>query len=327
MINNRDDKPKKMAAELITMLRDDKGIAFTVMNEATAESYLLEKNNYLRTASYRKNYIKHQDGPAAGQYIDLDFAYLAELSTIDMYLRFILLKMCIDVEHALKVAIIADIESNPSEDGYSVVDSFLAKHPEIIRSIEEKADSIFTGDLISKYFKLCSVFNTNSGRINTRIMNTDCPAWVLVEIIGFRNLLTFYGYYSSLYSAKRKFDKNVMNAIRSLRNACAHNNCLLNSLQPKNTQPPPIISKYVASIESVGKEERKKKLSCRPLFEIVCLLYAYSYLVSENVRESRVSELKIFVHGRMIKNANYFNSNQLLSTSFDFLKKVVDNLP
>ena len=100
MISNRTDKPKKTAAELIAMLRDSKGILFTRMNEATATAYLLEKNNYLRTASYRKNYDKRKDGPEAGTYIRLEFAFLTELSTIDMYLRFLLLKMCIDVEHA-----------------------------------------------------------------------------------------------------------------------------------------------------------------------------------------------------------------------------------
>lgn len=307
------------------MLRDEKGITFCSMDEQTASAYLIEKNNYLRTASYRKNYEKHKDGPAVGKYIHLDFAYLAELSTIDMYLRFILLKMCIDVEHALKVSIIADIELNQKEDGYAVVNSFLEKRPEIVRSIEEKADSVFTGDLISKYFRLCSVFD-NTGHMHTRVLDIDCPAWVLVEIIGFHNLVTFYDYYCSLYPSTKRLDKNIMNAIRSLRNACAHNNCLLNSLRPEGTQPPAIISKYVAGIQTIGKEERKNKLSCRPLFEIVCLLYSYDQLVSENVRNSRVSELKDFVNGRMIKHSDFFSDNQLLTTSFGFLQKIVDNL-
>lgn len=86
-MSNFIDKPMRSPSELIAMLRDDKGITFNYMSEADAESYLSDRNNYLRTASYRKNYDKHTTGENAGKYIQLDFAYLVELSKLDMYLR------------------------------------------------------------------------------------------------------------------------------------------------------------------------------------------------------------------------------------------------
>lgn len=82
------------------------------MSETEAAEYLSKRNNYMRTASYRKNYAKHETGTQVGKYINLDFAYLAELSNIDFYLREHLLKMCIDIEHALKVALLTEIEQN-----------------------------------------------------------------------------------------------------------------------------------------------------------------------------------------------------------------------
>ena len=87
-------KPKKTAEELVQMLHDEKGIQFHLISEEQAVECFSQRNNYLRTASYRKNYPKHIAGPNAGKYIHLEFAYLAELSTLDFYLRELLLQMC-----------------------------------------------------------------------------------------------------------------------------------------------------------------------------------------------------------------------------------------
>ena len=99
-------KPKKTAEELVQMLHDEKGIQFHLISEEQAVECFSQRNNYLRTASYRKNYPKHIAGPNAGKYIHLEFAYLTELTTLDFYLRELLLQMCIDVEHDLKVSLL-----------------------------------------------------------------------------------------------------------------------------------------------------------------------------------------------------------------------------
>ena len=53
---NRTDKPKMTSKALIDKLRDEKGVSFKYVTEDNAEKYLAQINNYLRTASYRKNY-------------------------------------------------------------------------------------------------------------------------------------------------------------------------------------------------------------------------------------------------------------------------------
>lgn len=328
-INNRSNKPKKSSQDLVNMLRNEKGISFNIINENTAVDYFMTKNNYMRTAAYRKNYPKHKTGENRGKYISLDFAYLTELSTIDMYLRSILLQMCIDIEHALKVHLLTDIENNLDEDGYNIVDSFLRNNPNVSHSIAQKSTSIFTGNLINSYFDIKQSFDISKGWSRFVVSKFDCPIWVLLELISFNETIKLYNHYISVYPTSNiiQLDSNILNPIRSLRNACAHNNCLLVSLNPTSTTAPPsTVSKFVASISTIGKEERKKKLTCRPLFEITCMLYTYTQLVSMQVRENSLRELQNFVNGRMCKHQDYFKSNQTISTSYAFFKKIVDKL-
>ena len=324
-MNNRADKPMRSPAELVAMLRDGKGITFNYMTPAEAEAYLNDRNNYLRTASYRKNYEKHTTGENVGKYIQLDFAYLVELSKLDMYLRQRLLQMCIDIEHALKVAIISDIEQNALEDGYTIVDSFFAQNPDVLETISKKVDSVFTGDLISKYFDLCYVVECSSGKMRTEILQADCPVWVLVEILAFKDFLRFVKFYTTRYPGRMNVNEKLLNTVRNLRNACAHNNCILASLRPGATQPTAVVSHRVAKITTIAREERRNKLSCRPLYEIVCLLMEYEHWVSEPLRLRRLDDLRRFAHGRMVSHIGFFAGNQVINTSLAFLQKTIDN--
>ena len=86
------------------------------------ETDLTNVNNYLRTASYRKNYQKYRNGIHKGKYIDLDFSYLQELSTTDMHFRFIVSKMCLDIEHDLKVKMLKDIKIRKCREPLKIKD-------------------------------------------------------------------------------------------------------------------------------------------------------------------------------------------------------------
>lgn len=69
--------------ELIAHM-EKRGISFTIDDKVRAKDFLEKHNYYMKLASYRENYKKHAEGTKkAGQYINLEFAYLRELSTID----------------------------------------------------------------------------------------------------------------------------------------------------------------------------------------------------------------------------------------------------
>lgn len=130
-------KPKLTSQELIDKMKS-KGIEFNIVDEGNAKVFLSNHNNYFRVSSYRKNYDKYQKGTNKGKYINLEFAYLVELSTIDMHLRFHIIKMCLDIEHFYKIQVLKDIENNSKEDGYSIVIEFLKREEWILDNIERK---------------------------------------------------------------------------------------------------------------------------------------------------------------------------------------------
>lgn len=323
----RVDKPKKTAQELVQLLKQEKGVVFSVMDEETAADYLAQRNNYLRTASYRKNYPKYKQTEKVGKYINLDFAYLAELSTIDYHFRAILLKMCINIEHAIKVLLVEKVSRKDGEDAYQIIDDFISTHPTVLEDVARKADGVFTKDLINKYFGICYVIEKDK-TVRNEILDVNCPIWVFMEIIGFGVLTQFYEFCikRGLLSGE-ELPINILNPVRSLRNACAHNNCLLNNLSAtSDTAPPEILSQFVKDMDAVPVVGRKKKLTCRPIMEVVSLLFAYKKIVSPSVYASGINELKTFVNGRMVEHIDYFKSNLLVFSSLEFLQKIVDNL-
>ena len=170
-MGNKTKKPKQTAQQLISKMKIEKGISFKYASESDAENYLSNINNYLRTASYRKNYQKHTKGIHKGKYIGLDFSYLQELSTIDMHFRFIVSKMCLDIEHDLKVKMLKDIESDSSTDGYDIVKDFLTQNSYIIGKLEANSASPFTSDLIHKYFTVKRTFNQSKKKTKTKLLH------------------------------------------------------------------------------------------------------------------------------------------------------------
>lgn len=176
-MENKTDKPKQTAQQLVMKMKNEKGILFKYTSEAEAENYLANVNNYLRTAAHRKNYQKHTKGINNGKYIGLDFAYLQELSTIDMHFRFIVSKMCLDIEHDLKVQMLKHIENDSSTDGYDIVKNFLAQNTYIIDKLEANSTSPFTSDLIHKYFTIQRIYNPARRKQENKIVAyDDCPA-------------------------------------------------------------------------------------------------------------------------------------------------------
>lgn len=311
----------------------EKGITFTIISEDEAKEYLGRNNNYFKLSSYRKNYTKFLSGPRQGQYQNLDFAYLIELARIDVEIRHILLKMCLDIEHFLKVDLIKAVENNlhtdSGEDGYRIVTDFITDASG--RDFETRAKNIS---------KRSSAI---SRKIGQNIKNPYCrglmdkyrgemPVWVFVEVISFGDLEDLVAYYAEHSGWKSPIDKMSLDRVRQIRNAAAHNNCIINDLRPEESterdvsNAPRFITNF-AHRAGIGKGMRKKKLANRRINQIVHLFYVYDKVVtSENTRSTRMEELHDLLHTRMLLHKDYFSENGLLTSTYEFFEKITDNL-
>lgn len=313
--------------KLITKMRDEKGITLNYSSEAEVKDYFLNKNNYIRTTAYRKNFPKHQDGVNKGKYINLDFNHLTELSTLDMKLRVIVMKMCIDVEHKLKISMLSDIE-NADVNEYEIAKKFLDNNPDVLINIEQSSSSPYTASLIHKYFEVLKLKDPQTNKNRNKIIKYDkCPIWGLLEVISFGDFIKCYSYYYKEINNKKCIPQNILHLIRSIRNCCAHNNCLMNNLYTKDVSSPPTqITKFVSDIKTIKDTQRKNKLRCRPILELVALLYVYDRLDVKENNPERYKELRELFSKDMIKNKDYFKKNELLETQYKFMVKVINHI-
>lgn len=308
----KNTRPKETAAQLVKGMSINKGVTFKNITRTQAVNFLQCRNNYFRIMSYKKNYDKN-----GKIYQNLDFSYLVELSKIDMYLRNLIIKCCIDIEHCLKVRILYDIEHNSLENGYDIVENFLSKSDNkyVIDAIRRSSHSHYNGELINHYFN----YEFSDGK-----MRFDCPVWAFLEMISFGVLIDFYNFYYNKYKSF-PINPKILNSVRSLRNACVHNNCVIHNLLPsKNTKSLYEIDKFVSQCTAIGSSTRRKKLKNQFILEFTSVLYVTNKLLPKDMKLLRKKELKEFCSERLVREINYFDNNQLIKSSIIFLKNLVD---
>lgn len=250
----------------------NKGISFSIETEEDAANFLTYNNYYMKLASYRSNYKKYSSGPKTGQYINLEYAYLRELSTIDMHLRYVLSRMSLDIEHALKVKLLREIEQNPKEDGYTIIQKFLAKdnNIKILSKIQSHKASDYCKGLIEKYYPYF-------------------PAWVFVELISFGDLTHLCSFYHQYYGIEIG-NRILLNSVKDVRNATSHSNCLINVLSPGNNIPHGFIITRTKRIDGISKNSCNKKLKNKFIYDFVCLLFAYDEIVSSSPSKKKTKK-------------------------------------
>lgn len=308
----KNKKPKLSIDEQVNYL-NDKGITFDKVSQEEAKEYLRNNNNYFKLTSYRKNFYKHPEGVNKGKYIDLDFAYLQDLAIVDMRLRYTLVHISLDIEHFTKIAIIKKVEET-DEDGYSIVkdyiDSLGEKQKPVFESeINRNKGNIYCGSIVSKY-------------------ENNYPIWAFVEIIPFGRLVSFYGFCAERFEDDYMKDNYFrLLTCKEIRNACAHSNCILNELSMNTAKHRTNnkVTEEIMKIDIVSSNTRKKRMSNAHVQQIVTLLYMHKTMVtSEGVHEHVASVLNITMK-RIFKNIEYYTGNETITSTFEFLKIVVDN--
>ena len=208
-ITINEKSPKLTVPEIINYCKNSLGITFNLMDEEKAKLFLERNNFFFRLKQYCSTCTEQTK---SGKYIGLDFGHLVELSTIDMFLRKLLLKMTIDLEHYLKVKLVNTSQNNPTDDGYEVVQKFLESHLKI-------KDNISQINRITGYGE------------NSFDKYVESPAvWNFVEMVNFADFISFYAFYYDYMQLKCEYTKHF-ESVRRIRNACAHNVCMLSSFR------------------------------------------------------------------------------------------------
>lgn len=330
------DKPKMNSHELVEKM-ESKGIDFKDLSSDEVEKYLLNSNNFLRICSYRKNYNKYQRGENVGKYEHLDFNQLKALAILDLKLRKAMLGMCLDVEHSLKLYILRDFE-NSDNDGYSIVQNFFktTRGEEVANKIAIKQNNEYVKGLTDKYIYIKQTDKIYSVSINdykTKEIidyNLDIPIWIMLEMMTFGDLLYFYDFYYPKSKQKNSpcppINYRILKSIKNLRNACAHNNCLLNNFRDESVKINAKISNFIKNLEI---SEFYPRLKCRPLYEMICVLYALETLASSGVKNYDFNNMQEIFNNFDCKYSRLFyenSSNDLNIKSINFLKNTIDKL-
>lgn len=290
-------KPKLNTLEQIEKL-ESKGIAFTLMNRVDAKDFLTNNTFYFKLTAYRKNYVKDKHD----KYIGLDFAYLVDLSVVDMHISNESLKVCACIEHALKTKLLRDFENTP-ENGYNIINDFLDERISYsmsqdrvnelrYKSLWQIVENITLGEL----FDLCDFFYKR----NTR------------ENLGFNKI------------------KNLSSCIKKLRNSVSHNSCLINDLCSAHIANPTYeLVDYL--YETCFKRKYPKKhiihmLKNRFIHNFLGTLLALSYISkSKKINYYRYRDF-LSLTKRITKNQEYYKENKTLTLTYKFIKKVIIHL-
>ena len=300
--------PKLTVPQIIEYCKKDLGLTFNLMDEETAAEFLRTHNYFFRLKQYAE---VCQDQTRKRKYVGLDFGHLVELSTIDMFLRKLLLKMTIDLEHYLKVKIVNECQENDADDGYGVVAAFLQKHPKVKNSIEDSSKLAgYNGFNIRKY--------------------VDTPAvWNFIEMIGFFDFIKFYSYYYDYFHLQCKYTRHF-DAVRRLRNAAAHNVCLLYNFNPVQNFSYDMDTSFelLGAKLGIGNGTIASCMKVPLLNDFAVMLSVYTQLVtSEKVRQKTLEDMKAFFDGRMIYRKQYFEGFPSVKNAYNFARAVSEFLP
>lgn len=297
--------PILKTSQLIEKLRS-KGIKFHHISEGDAIYFLEYENYYVKLTAYKTNFPKHNN-----QYVGLDFFALIDLSTIDMYLKQWILGASLQIEHSLKVNLLKDIQER-NIDEFDIVANYFNEYPRaprILNEIKSRRETPYMKNLLAKY------------------PHPDYPIWVFLEVIPFGEFVNFYKYYCRVNSCG-EFGYDLLYHVRNIRNASAHNNCVIHDLVNKTGYfNRDLVNILVPLLPTIKKKTIQNRLKNNSIQDFISLLIALNVVIkSPKLKNYYLHNIKELFDGRMIQNASLYRSSPALHQMYNFCKAVIDNI-
>lgn len=291
------NKEKLSISEQIEYLKF-KGIEFNLIQENIAEEILNDRTYYYKITAFRKNFYKDQKG----KFINVDFALLNDLATIDMHFRYLFIKLSLDIEHNLKSLLIKLITES-DEDGYKIVeeyknfeiDSYKARLIERKKGLspnelEEKSSKFETID--QKLLESYRSPRDYSFDLTTKRKNKP-SIWVLIELMSYGQLYNFIKFYVENKKYKYReliLAEKILLDSKNIRDSAAHSRPILfNLVGPnqfsldKNKHPKIQIKNYLIDTCKADKGLVENKLRNLKISDISALLYLHDAYVRGSI--------------------------------------------
>lgn len=320
-----------------------KDIKFNFISEDAAYEILEKNSYYYKLTCYKRNFRK----TSSNKYVDLDFAHLYDLSIIDMRMRQLFNKLCLDIEHSLKKSLINDI-TDSTEDGYSIVTEFdnyerkkFNQHQLVLQKrYGSKYIPKFYNDILSRTIFKVHDSNDYEYQLSSKYFKKSrVPAWVLIEKLSFGQLVAFIEFYVTSHKNNYLYYKNaneLLIMIKRIRNASSHNRPIIMNISNKIHSGSLTVSSnvkgYLTSLNISSPSNRKEHsqyialLEHTKIHDIFCLVILYKeYINSEKMVYSRRKEIKSFLC-RAKLNSKYYYNHKKLKNIFKFLEKSLNTI-
>ena len=148
-----------------------------------------------------------------------------------------------------------------------------------------------------------------------------------MEIITFGELINFFDFFTKEYQLKEENNYVIiLREINKLRNAVAHNSCVLSELDKKDNYHK-ADTKVIDFLKNcdIGKENRDNKLKNSRIRQITYTLYMFNIIVSsQGVKNNIKHEITKLFYERIIYNEKYYNNNGLLKSIYIYFDKIIE---
>lgn len=293
-----------------------KGIQFTLMTEEKALAYLAENSYYYKVTAYKHNFYRNSDGT----YRNLDFAHLVDIAIIDMYLRYALIQLSLDIEHTLKAKLINFITEDHGEDGYSIIEEFNAfeRRSFLEKEYNKPEQYIHVKDKIFKEVKNKRDYNYDTYN------KGNFPIWKLIEMMSYGQLSSFIKFYVETGKFKSKqleVAKDFLHYSKNIRDSAAHSRPLLLNIikldqieasNAKHHQKKGHVKQELKEYVKTPLLKHKRSAHLLTNFRIhdLCtLIYLHdTYVKGKYIRKSRKNEL-FKIYKRALYRGAYYTEN------------------
>lgn len=283
------------------------------INQTEVFNILKERNYLFKLKVFGNCYDKDKKG----LYKNLDFKTLHRLSILDTKLRALILEISLVCEHLLKTKINYLCTTNINDDGYDSVRQYLKiKTPNEINRYKSNKTNYYTKRFLDKYINNLAV-------------------WNLIEILTFNEAIEFYNFYIEKYYEKNKLKKLrlfELVPIKNLRNAAAHNNCILHLIGEYLHK---LNNKYTSNNKN-GYSYNIKDFLCYHnmnqnlgrkflIHDLLCLIYVFNKLCPKGQLRDYI-KLEINKFFDKCESKDWFKTPLIIKSRYLFIKKAIKKM-